>query len=180
MACMETGLSRPLLVVLGGVPGTGKTTVARELARLLGAVHIRIDSIEQALRASAGAADTVGDAGYRVSHLVAADNLRLGATVIADSVNPVAESREGWRMLATSIPARILEVELVCSDSAEHRRRIETRVSDVIGLRLPTWQEVLAREYEPWITDHLQIDTSATSPEDSSALILAALQRQIS
>ncbi len=39
-----------MLIALGGLPGTGKTTIARELARQLGAVHLRIDSIEQALR----------------------------------------------------------------------------------------------------------------------------------
>src|SRR4051812_17815344 len=135
---MQTRHQGPLLVVMGGLPGTGKTTVARELALLLGAVHIRIDSIEQALRTSAGHGDVV-DAGYRVGHAVTADNLRLGGTVIADAVNPVAESREGWRTLATSSLARILEVELVCSDVAEHRRRVEMRVSDVRGLRVPTW-----------------------------------------
>jgi predicted kinase len=39
-----------MLVVLSGLPGVGKTTIARELARATGAVHVRIDAIEQALR----------------------------------------------------------------------------------------------------------------------------------
>jgi len=43
-----------LLVVLSGLPGVGKTTVARDLAVASGAVHLRIDSIEQALRNAAG------------------------------------------------------------------------------------------------------------------------------
>ncbi len=42
----------PLVVILMGVSGVGKTTIARELARQLDAVHIRIDSIEQAVRES--------------------------------------------------------------------------------------------------------------------------------
>src|SRR5271165_1678080 len=36
-----------MLIILGGLPGTGKTAIARELARQLGAVHVRIDSIEE-------------------------------------------------------------------------------------------------------------------------------------
>jgi predicted kinase len=38
-----------MLIILGGLPATGKTTIARELARQLGAAHVRIDSIEQAI-----------------------------------------------------------------------------------------------------------------------------------
>ena len=39
-----------MLVVLSGLPGVGKTTIARELAVAINAVHVRIDTIEQALR----------------------------------------------------------------------------------------------------------------------------------
>lgn len=44
-----------MLVILGGLPGTGKTTLAQELARRLGAVHLRVDSIEGELFLRAGA-----------------------------------------------------------------------------------------------------------------------------
>ena len=36
-----------VLIILSGLPGTGKTTIARELAMAVLAVHVRIDSIEQ-------------------------------------------------------------------------------------------------------------------------------------
>ena len=37
---------RAVLIILAGLPGTGKTTIARELARRLVAVHIHVDAIE--------------------------------------------------------------------------------------------------------------------------------------
>ena len=33
-----------MLIILSGLPGVGKTTIARELARRLDAVHVRIDT----------------------------------------------------------------------------------------------------------------------------------------
>jgi predicted kinase len=79
-----------VLIIFGGLPGVGKTTIGRELARHLIAVHVRIDSIEQAIRASGTVNPSLNDMGYRVGYAVAEDNLRLGRTVIADSVNPPA------------------------------------------------------------------------------------------
>lgn len=38
-----------MLIVMGGLPGTGKTTLARLLAARIGAVHLRVDTIEQAI-----------------------------------------------------------------------------------------------------------------------------------
>ena len=45
------------LIAFGGLPGTGKTVIAREVARGANAVYLRIDSIEQAIRAPGHWAD---------------------------------------------------------------------------------------------------------------------------
>ena len=86
-----------MLIVFAGLPGTGKSCIARALARELGGVWLRIDSIEQALRDSAALSAGVDGAGYAVAYRVAEDNLLLGRTVIADSVNPWAMTRNAWR-----------------------------------------------------------------------------------
>jgi hypothetical protein len=97
---------------------------------------------------------------------LAAENLKLDRTVIADCVNPVLASRQGWRDLTLRYQARLVEVETVCSDPAEHRRRVESRNSDIEGLIQPTWQEVVGRSYEPWDRDRLVLDTAGRSISD--------------
>jgi predicted kinase len=123
-----------MLIVLGGLPGVGKTTIARELAWQLGAVHIRIDSIELAIRDSGVTVVSLDDAGYRVGYAVAEDNLRLGRIVIADSVNPLAITRDAWRAVAARAEVTVAEVEVACSDKQEHRRRVEQRLGKIPAL----------------------------------------------
>lgn len=161
------------LIIFGGLPGTGKSTIARELARQLGAVHVRIDTIEVALRQSQWPVEVV-DHGYAVAFGVAQDNLRIGRSVVADSVNPIAVTREAWRDVAKRNDVPYFEVEVVCSDVEEHRRRVETRVPDIEGHIQPTWQQVVEREYEAW-DSHLVVDTARLSVEDSVQSIRDAL-----
>jgi len=130
-----------LLIVIGGLPGTGKTSLARGLARALDAVHVRIDTIEQALRSATIGSDALGAAGYVVGYGVAADNLRLGRTVVADAVNPLTSTRAAWREVGARAAAAVIEVEVICSDAGEHRRRVTARVSDIRGLKLPAWDQ---------------------------------------
>jgi predicted kinase len=155
-----------VLILFGGLPGAGKTTIARELARQIGAMHLRIDSIEQAIRSS-GHLPPLDEAGYRVAYAVAEDNLRIGRTVVADSVNPLSTTRDAWLEVGQRTQVATIEVEVICSDSIEHRSRVEGRSTDIFGLVLPTWEEVISREYDPWNRDHIIIDTSNRSVEQN-------------
>jgi predicted kinase len=148
-----------MLIVFGGLPGTGKTTLARELSRQLSAVYLRIDTLEQAIVRS-GIASDAGPAGYVAGYALAADNLTLGMTVIADSVNALTLARDAWIEVARLASTPFVEIEVICSDKTEHRRRVETRGPDIACHIVPTWQEILNRQYEPWLRKHIVIDTA--------------------
>jgi predicted kinase len=160
------------LVVFGGLPGVGKTTIASRLAAEIGAVFLRIDVIEMALHDEGVA---VEGQGYAVAYALAESNLRLGLSVIADSVNPIPLTREAWRAVAARAGAAVVEVEVVCSDAAAHRRRVEERVTDLPGFVQPTWAEVVDRDYQPREDDRLVIDTALTSPDAALAMLRAKL-----
>ena len=104
-----------MLIILGGLPGSGKTTLARGLAARIGAVHVKVDTIEQAIRNS-GIGD-VGPAGYVVAYAVAADNLAAGRVVVADSVNAIEISRKAWRAVI-----HLNLIKCVCSVPPAARR----------------------------------------------------------
>ena len=167
-----------MLIIFGGLPGTGKTTIARELARQIGAMHLRIDSIEQAIRDCAPDAVGLDEGGYRVAYAIAEDNLRVGQTVVADSVNPLKITRDAWRAVGQRAQAETMEIEVVCSDSREHRARVETRKPDISGLRPPNWEQVISREYHPWDREHIVIDTANRSLEQNIKILREALSRQ--
>jgi predicted kinase len=160
-----------VLIVLSGLPGVGKTTIAHGVARAIGGVHVRIDAIEQTLRA--GGLE-VYDEGYRIGYVVAADNLGVGRLVVADSVNPWPLTRAAWRGVAERAGVRALEVEIVCSDAAAHRRRVESRAPEGAGHRLPTWAEVLAHDYRAWEGERLVVDTARSTVDESVLLIREA------
>lgn len=116
--------SVPRLVILGGLPATGKTTVARRVAAL-GAAMVRVDTVETALARAAGVHG-----------------------------------------------ARVLEVELVCTDVDLYRRRLESRVQDLPGPENPSWEQVTGREHEGWHRDHPELDTAVNSAEQAARRIL--------
>lgn len=159
-----------MLIILSGLPGVGKTTIAREIVWTMVATHVRVDSIEQALR---HAGFEVRDEGYRVAYAVAEDNLRLGQIVVADSVNPWSLTRNDLREVARRAAVPSLDVEVVCSDLEEHRRRVESRTGDIPDHKLPTWQQVLARDYHPWDRERLVVDTALLTVEQAAQAILA-------
>ena len=172
-----------MLIIFGGLPGTGKTTISKEVASRLKAVYLRVDTVEQTLKNLEGYPDSliIGSEGYVISYAIAKENLALGLDVIADSVNPIAITRHDWRQVAKEADTDYVEIELICSDKIQHQGRIEKRVADINGHKLPTWKDVLNRDYEPWESISMIIDTSKHTVDESVQKIielLASLQNK--
>ncbi|MCU6713037.1 AAA family ATPase [Paenibacillus sp. J5C_2022] len=154
-----------MLYIFGGLPGTGKTTLSSALARELKATYLRVDVVEQAMRDTGKIID--GPEGYIVCYAIASQNLKLGLDVIADTVNPIQTTRQAWRNVADTLETPYVEIEVICSDENEHRRRIETRAADIPGFVLPTWEKVRNRKYDVWDEDHIVIDTAHQTVKES-------------
>jgi predicted kinase len=167
--------TRPVLVVVGGLPATGKSTIAGILARQTKTPYLRMDRIEQAIVAWSSLSHPLGPVGYAVAYELAQEQLELGLDVIVECVNPITLTRDSWLRTADEAGAGIVEVEVVCSDESEHQRRVEIRTPDVAGLLIPTWAAVLGREYEPWSRKHVVVDSARMTASDATQLIISKI-----
>ena len=166
-------MNNATLYIFAGLPGTGKSTMARMLSTHMNCTFLRIDTVEQALR-DLCAVDVTGE-GYQLAYRLAADNLRIGHNVVADSCNPIALTRRDWLQVASDEGCQAINIEVVCTDVVEHQRRVENRPGEVAGLILPTWKHVVEREYDLWDRAEIQLDTAGSSPAASFDTLLTML-----
>ncbi|MBR7838554.1 ATP-binding protein [Actinospica durhamensis] len=153
-----------MLIVMAGLPGAGKSTVAEGLGRALPAPLVSVDPVEAALwRAGVGRDQPTGLAAYLVAEAVADGVLALGQDTIIDAVNAVEPARAQWRDLARRHGVPVAFIEVVCSDPVVHRYRLEHRKRDIEGFPEPTWDAVECRraEFEPWTGPRLLLDSIA-------------------
>lgn len=152
---------KPTLFIFSGLPASGKSTLAKFLARELKAAYLRIDTIEQGLR-DLCKIDVQGE-GYKLAYRIVKDNLKLNISVVADSCNPVNLTRDEWEDVARSSNSDFVNIEVICSDKAEHKNRADLRKPEITNLKLPTWENIEKREYHIWKKDRIIIDTAGKS-----------------
>ena len=150
---------------MSGLPGSGKSTVANQLASELGCAVLSVDTIERGMReAGVHPEQPIGLAAYAVANRLADAQLGLGHTVIADAVNHHPDARHAWLDLAAAhgVDVRVIHVE--CSDEELHRWRLETRDHE---LRIVPWERVvtLRDTWTPWPVEMETVDTSSARME---------------
>lgn len=152
-----------VLIVISGLPGTGKSAVAAALAARAGAVHLSTDDFEEALLGSGVEPGwTTGVAAYEVVRVAAERSLALGHTVVADAVNDSEPARDTWRRAALSTGSPVRFVVLIPPGPKEHRRRLEMRSRGFLHVPEPKWEQVEARTaaFAPWVDEPFPVDAA--------------------
>jgi predicted kinase len=170
-----------MLLVLSGLPGTGKSELAEQIGRRLRIPIFSVDPVESAiLRAGIEPGFVTGLAAYLVVEALVDAQLRLGQDAIVDAVNAVAPAKEMWRKLAARHSTPLQIIECCCSDEGLHRARLGSRRRGLAeNFREPTWEDVhlRRREYVPW-TEPLLVVDSVASWESNLERVLAWLEME--
>src|SRR5690348_1762617 len=93
-------MDKPQLIVMSGLPGSGKSTIAEGIAQRLRVTILSVDPIESAvIKSGIAKGFETGLAAYLVAETLAAEQLKLGNSVIVDAVNAEEEGKNIWRKL---------------------------------------------------------------------------------
>jgi predicted kinase len=116
----------PLLVLVSGYPGAGKSTMAERIAATCSATVASFDWLMSAIRADADTwaiaeapVERQRSIGWSLLARVAEQQLRIGGKCVVDVVAHETYRRE-LAALAARYGAQFVVVECVCSDEAVH------------------------------------------------------------
>lgn len=146
-----------MLIVLSGLPGTGKSAIAEAIGKARRLPVLSVDPIESAtLRAGIAQGFETGLAAYLVAETLADGFMSTGLGAVIDAVNSTEYARNLWRALALKHETEMRIVVCVVSDAGVHGARLASRHRGLTSGE-PTPEDVERRrsEWTPWPEPHL-------------------------
>ena len=140
-------MPEPFLIVFAGAPGVGKSTLARAVARELGAAYFDKDTVKDAALALAREMKLenmdrfAGALSYTLLIPLARDNLTLGTHVIIDSPAAYRSFQDAVEELVRGVRVRLKLIECITTDESLLRERIERRAPGMPEHRVRDWDQ---------------------------------------
>lgn len=166
-----------VLVLFSGLPGCGKTTLARRAAQRFGIPLFAKDRLQARLRQQGLAPRATAD-GYHLILDLADEQLSLGVSAILDAVFPQAGFRQRARQIASQRQARLGVIYCHCSDLELWKRRFDDRAQYVPDWSPVGWEEVerIRPTFEPWSPDEALFVDAVNDIEGNFARVAGWIQ----
>lgn len=120
----------PVLVVISGLPGTGKSYFSRKLAERLPSVIVESDALRKMLFPSPSYSAQESNRLFQACHRLIEELLSSGISVILDATNLVEYHRERLYLIAERLRARLIIVQVEAPRELV-RERLQSRLSGV-------------------------------------------------
>ena len=157
-------LARPMLLVLAGLPGTGKTHFAKRLLERLSFLVLETDRLRKVLVPSPRYTPGEHRRLFDACHLLTREYLALGHPVLFDATNLTERFRAPLYQIAASLERPLAVVEVTAPREVV-RRRLRSREA---GLDRETNSDAgwliycrMAPAWEPIVQKHHLVDSSA-------------------
>ncbi|MEL6527699.1 MAG: AAA family ATPase [Chloroflexota bacterium] len=140
------------IIMMSGLPGTGKSTIASRLASENNVAFLNKDHLSGTLHLHD--TDNHSILGYYLLFTLIEAHAQLDIDCIVDAVFPKIGFRERVREIALKYDAEHYILHTLCSDTALHRYRLQTRKSIVPWTPI-SWERVeeIRDFYVAWDTD---------------------------
>ena len=150
----------PYLVVVCGLPGVGKSTVAAEVVDRLGGQLRRTDAVRKEIRAEPRYDSAESRRVYARILDEARDDLAAGRNVVLDGTFQRARHREWARDLAEAVDCEFELVRVTCDEAAAVERVADRDLdAELSDASLDTYY-MLMKSFEELSLPHIRIDNS--------------------
>ena len=148
----------PELVVVCGLPGVGKTTVAEDVADRLDARLLRTDVIRKEILTDPEYTEEEARTVYRELFDRASETIEEGRSVVLDGTFKDAGDRDRAAELSASLDAEFRLVKVECAEDVV-RERIERREGDASDADFAV-HELYREQFDAIAADHVTVDNS--------------------
>ncbi|HMF87425.1 MAG TPA: DegV family protein, partial [Gemmatimonadaceae bacterium] len=163
LATLPPSVERPALVVLSGLPGSGKSHLAREIVARYPLAVLASDALRRALVKRPTYSQKESARLFATVHALLEDLLSRGVPALVDATNLKETHRQPLYEIAERTRAHLIVVEVQAADKIVRRRlnarRARQDPADISEATVAVY-ETMREDAEPIEGPHIVVDTS--------------------
>jgi len=154
-------VAKPVLVVVSGLPGTGKSYFCRRLAERLPSVTLESDALRRVLFSLPSYSLTESARLFKTIRLLIEKLLKKGVSLILDATNLSERYREYFYSIAGRLEVKLILVRVEAPPSVV-KERLRARLKNLEGKSDADWEVYLKMKpsVEKIARKHYAVDTS--------------------